>query len=131
MSYLFHKIKQKFSQAVTMSVLLYNHTTWTPTHRHTSGCQPAKTYIDQLYVDTGCCLQDLLSVIADMDWWRERVERTHAVGRLWWRWIVPNNMFLLFDGCLNIFILLQVFYLSSKVNESIHFLFVSMQTPCN
>ena len=32
---------------------------WTPTHGHTSVGHLAKTYIRQLCMDTGCCLEDL------------------------------------------------------------------------
>ena len=38
---------------------------WTPVHRHTSFGQPRKTYINQLCVDTGYCLEDLPRAVTD------------------------------------------------------------------
>ena len=43
---------------------------WTPIHRHTSGCQPAKTSFI-ISVDIGWCQEELLGDIADRDWWWE------------------------------------------------------------
>ena len=45
---------------------------WTPTHRHTSVGQPARTYINQLCVESWCSLEDLLGVVYDKDGERER-----------------------------------------------------------
>ena len=41
---------------------------------------PAKNYLHQLYVDTGCILDDLSGVRDDRDGWRER-ERERASGK--------------------------------------------------
>ena len=51
-----------------------------PTHSHTSVSQPAKTYIHQLYADTGFLLQNLPKVMADKDKWLERVKGIRAVS---------------------------------------------------
>ena len=40
---------------------------WTPIHGHTGVGWPAKTYIHQLCVDTGCRLEDLAVVMTDKD----------------------------------------------------------------
>ena len=40
---------------------------WTPVHRHTRVSRPAKTYIDQLWEDTGCSLEDLPRAMNDKD----------------------------------------------------------------
>ena len=39
--------------------LINNILLWTPTLRHTSFCQPAKTYNHQLFVDIGCRQENL------------------------------------------------------------------------
>ena len=44
---------------------------WTSTHGHTNIGWPTKTYIHQHYPDTGCRLEDLTRVMADMDEWQE------------------------------------------------------------
>ena len=45
---------------------------WTPTHGHANVGSPAKIYLYQLCVDTGCSLKDLLG---GRDGWREREPR--------------------------------------------------------
>ena len=45
---------------------------WTPTYGHTSVGQPPKTYIQQICVDTGFCLENQLRAIDDTDGWKER-----------------------------------------------------------
>ena len=44
-----------------------------PAHGHASVGRPAKTYIDQLCADTGCCTEDLPRMMSDRDGWREIV----------------------------------------------------------
>ena len=41
---------------------------------------PAKSYIQQLYVDNGCHLTNLPRVMADRNGWQERFKGIHAVG---------------------------------------------------
>ena len=53
-------------------ILISNVLQWTPTHRHTRVGWPTKTYIHQLYADTGCHLKDLPRVMADWDGWQEK-----------------------------------------------------------
>ena len=48
--------------------LISNVLLWTPTDEHTSVDQPAKTYIHQFCMDTGCHLEDLLRVMTNRDW---------------------------------------------------------------
>ena len=55
---------------------------WTPTHRHASISQSARTYISSM--NTGCSLKDLPSVIDDRDRWWERVREFGAVSVTWW-----------------------------------------------
>ena len=59
---------------------------WSRSPEHTSVGQPAKTYIHQLCADTGYCLVDFPSVIAERNEWRERVKGICAVSTPWWRW---------------------------------------------
>ena len=46
---------------------------WTPTHGRAKAGRPARTYIQQLCEDTGCCPEDLPRVMSDREEWRERV----------------------------------------------------------
>ena len=46
---------------------------WKPSHGHASVGRPAKTYIDQLYADTGCRVEDLSGAMNDREGWREIV----------------------------------------------------------
>ena len=63
-SYLWsHKLSKKNEPDVS-DVLL-----WTPTHGHTSVGWPAKTWIHQLCMDPGCCLEGLPNAIANRNWW--------------------------------------------------------------
>ena len=46
---------------------------WTPSHGQASVGWPAKTYLQQLWVDKGCNLEDLPDAMDDRDGKRERV----------------------------------------------------------
>ena len=43
---------------------------WTPTHGRAKVGRPARTYIQQLCEDTGCCPEDLPRAINDREEWR-------------------------------------------------------------
>ena len=45
---------------------------WTPTHGRAKAGRPARTYIQQLCEDTGCCPEDLSRAMNDREEWRER-----------------------------------------------------------
>ena len=62
---------------------------WTPTHGRAKAGRPARTYIQQLCEDTGCCPEDLLRAMNDREKWRERVRDTSATSTtwLWWWWL--------------------------------------------
>ena len=47
--------------------LISNVLLWIPSHRQAKVGQPARTYLQQLCVDTGCSLEDQLRVIDDRD----------------------------------------------------------------
>ena len=55
---------------------------WTPTH----GRAKARTYIQQLCEDTGCCPEDLPRAMNDKEEWRERVRDIRATSATWWWW---------------------------------------------
>ena len=61
---------------------------WTPSHGQAKAGRPARTYIQQLCVDTGCSPEDLPEVLNDREGWRERVRDIHADGTRWWWWII-------------------------------------------
>ena len=59
---------------------------WTPTHGRAKAGRPARTYIQQLCEDTGCCPEDLPEAMNDRDKWRERVRDIPATSMTWWWW---------------------------------------------
>ena len=69
---------------------------WTPSHGWAKVWRPARTYIQQLCVDTGYSLEDLLGAMDEIDEWRERVREIHAGSAIWWWWwwFLPLCVFL-------------------------------------
>ena len=60
---------------------------WIPTHGRAKAGRPARTYIQQLCEDTGCCPEDLPRAMNDREEWRERVRDIRAASTiLWWWW---------------------------------------------
>ena len=59
---------------------------WTPTYGRAKAGRPARTYIQQLYEDTGCSPEDLPEAMDDREKWRERVRDICASGTAWWWW---------------------------------------------
>ena len=53
---------------------------WTPTYGRAKAGRPARTYIQQLCEDTGCCPEDLPEVMND------RVRDIRATSTTWWWW---------------------------------------------
>ena len=53
---------------------------WTPTHGCVKAGRPARTYIQQLCEDTGCCPEDLPEAMNDREKWRERVRDIRATS---------------------------------------------------
>ena len=63
---------------------------WIPTHGRAKAGRPARTYIQQLCEDTGCCPEDLPRAMNDREEWRERVRDIRATSaRWWWWWWIP------------------------------------------
>ena len=66
---------------------------WTPTHGRAKAGRPARTYIQQLCEDTGCCPEDQPEAINDREKWRERVRYIRATSTTWWWWVwIYNNV---------------------------------------
>ena len=59
---------------------------WTPTYGRAKAWRPARTYIQQLYEDTGCSPEDLPKAMNDREKWRERVRDIRVGGTTWWWW---------------------------------------------
>ena len=59
---------------------------WTLTYGRSKAGRPARTYIQQLYEDTGCSPGDLPEAMNDREKWRERVRDIRAIGTTWWWW---------------------------------------------
>ena len=57
---------------------------WIPTHGCAKAGRPARTYIQQLCEDTGCCPEDLPRAMNDREEWRERVRDIRAASTIWW-----------------------------------------------
>ena len=58
-----------------------------PTHGRAKAGRPARTYIQQLCEDMGCCPEDLPEAMNDREKWRERVRDIRATSTTWWRQI--------------------------------------------
>ena len=57
-----------------------------PTHGRAKVGRPARTYIQQLCEDTGCCPEDLPEAMNGREKWRERVRDIRATSTTWWWW---------------------------------------------
>ena len=55
---------------------------WIPTHGRAKAGRPARTYIQQLCEDTGCCPEDLPRAMNDRGEWRERVRDIRATSAI-------------------------------------------------
>ena len=65
---------------------------WIPTHGRAKSGRPARTYIQQLCEDTGCCPEDLPRAMNDREEWRERVRDIRAASTIWW-WLLLLLLF--------------------------------------
>ena len=75
---------------------------WAPSDRRAKAGQHARTYIQQLCVDTGCNLEDLPRTMDDRERWRERVREIRADSATWWWYfcfniVGPYGVVLFFD----------------------------------
>ena len=55
---------------------------WTATLGRAKAGRPARTYIQQLCEDTGCCPEDLPGEMNDREEWRERVRDIRATSAI-------------------------------------------------
>ena len=55
---------------------------WIPKHGRAKAGRPARTYIQQLCEDTGCCPEDLPRAMNDREEWRERVRDIRATSAI-------------------------------------------------
>ena len=64
---------------------------WTPSHERAKAGRPARSYIQQLSVDTGCSPEDLPKAIDDREVWRERVRNIRADSVTVWFQVFLSN----------------------------------------
>ena len=70
---------------------------WNSSHGRAKVGQPARTYIQQLWEDTVCSLEDLQEAMNDREEWRERVRDIRAGGTTWWWWVISWLNYLTLD----------------------------------
>ena len=76
-------------------VLIRDVLLWIPTHGRAKAGRPARTYIQQLCEDTGCCPEDLPRAMNDREEWRERVRDIRATSAIWWWWYNDLEIYVL------------------------------------
>ena len=74
---------------------------WTPTHGRAKAGRPARTYIQQLCENTGCCPEDLPRAMNDREEWRERVRDIRATSAIWWWWWFQSHRNIPFGAIQN------------------------------
>ena len=76
---------------------------WTPTYGRAKAAWPARTYIQQLWEDTGCNPEDLPEVMNDREKGRERVRdiRTSGTTSWWWSVKLLNRILSVYKYCIN------------------------------
>ena len=67
---------------------------WIPTHGRAKAGRPARTYIQQLCEDTGCCPEDLPRAMNEREEWRERVRDIRAASTIWWWWLLIKSIIM-------------------------------------
>ena len=73
---------------------------WIPTHGRAKAGRPARTYIQQLCEDTGCCPEDLPRAMNDREEWRERVRDIRAASTIWWWWYIYIYIYIYIYLCI-------------------------------
>ena len=77
-----------------------------PLHGRAKAGRPARTYIQQLCEDTGCCPEDLPRAMNDREEWRERVRDIRATSAIWWWWwYIYVHMHICMYVCMYVFYL--------------------------
>ena len=67
-------------------IYLHYYNKSTPTHGRAKAGRLTRTYIQQLYEDTGCSPEDLPEAMNDREKWLERVRDIRATSMTWWWW---------------------------------------------
>ena len=98
---------------------------WTPLDRQPSVGQPARTYLQQLCVDTGHSLEDLPKVMDDRDKWKGTVREIHSIGMTsWWLYIYTHIYIRINMGvCVYIYIYIYAhtcIYTNMYIHISMH-----------
>ena len=103
---------------------------WIPTHGRAKAGRPARTYIQQLCEDTGCCPEDLPRAINDREEWREKVRDIRAASTIWWWWWmmlcsskgndIKNSFFIYIDTSTHTYIITDINF-QVKWEKKIHF----------
>ena len=96
---------------------------WIPTHGRAKAGRPARTYIQQLCEDTGCCPEDLPRAMNDREEWRERVRDIRATSAIWWWWWLSIYLSIttgLYSPSLSFSLPIHTLYLLSPSNLSIY-----------
>ena len=60
---------------------------WNPTYGRAKAGRPARTYIQQLYEDTGYSPEYVPEAVNDWEKWRERVRDIRGSSMTWWSYI--------------------------------------------
>ena len=66
--------------------LISNVLQWTPSHRRVGVGWPARTYLQQLCLDTGYSLEDLPHTMDNREKWWRRVRKICTSDLTWWWW---------------------------------------------
>ena len=82
---------------------------WIPTHGRAKAGRPARTYIQQLCEDTGCCPEDLPRAMNDREEWRERVRDIRATSAIWWWWYIHIYAYIYTYIYIYIYIYIQLY----------------------
>ena len=97
---------------------------WTPTHGRAKAGRPARTYIQQLCDDTGCCPEDLPGAMNDREKWRERVRDIRATSTTWWWWLIAGKKIVGFIPYIRVLYYSVALYSSgSTVDSSVIYTF--------
>ena len=69
---------------------------WTPSHERAGVGRPVGTYLQWLYTDIGCSLEDLPEAVNDRDEWpeRERVREICSCSTTWWRRYIYIHIYI-------------------------------------
>ena len=70
----------------SMNELISDVFLWTPSYERASVGRPARTYLQQLFMDKGCRREDLPKAMDDRDDWRGSFWEIRAWSTAWWWW---------------------------------------------